>query len=336
MAYFGIAASSAGLRAARPSDELVAGLGAKLARLPRSAPVTILIHGYKFDPASPERDPHRSLFAFDPAPCRKIRSWPCGLGFADDRGETGLAIGFGWPAAAGHLASLATTRRTGFAKVYDRAGDYGAPLAELIALINRLDPGRTIDILAHSLGARVALSALPHLTQAMGRIVLLGAAEFDARVHDALDAVRAPAPPRIYNVTARCNDIYDAMFETFAPRRSWSDRAIGLGLGANLPFWLDMQVDRADVTAWINERGIALTVADARFCHWSFYTRTGAFELYRAILRRRPGWDVASLRRAPCFAGQEPRWSRVGPVVALPSFAAAPRPIALDADLSRA
>lgn len=336
MAYFGITASSAGLRAALPSEDLVSGLGAKLARLPRAAPVTILVHGYKFDPARPARDPHRSLFAFDPRPCWKIRSWPRGLGFADDRGETGLAIGFGWPAAAGHLASLGATRRTGFAVVYDRAADYGALLAGLIALIHRLDPGRTIDILAHSLGARVVLSALPHLTQAPGRIVLLGAAEFDTRVHEALGALRAPAAPRIYNVTARCNDIYDAMFETFAPRRSWSDRAIGLGLGASLPFWLDLQIDRADVTAWINERGIPLTAAQARFCHWSFYTRRGAFELYRAILRRQPGWDVASLRHASCFAGQEPRWSRVRPLAALPSLAAAPRSIALGGDLSSA
>jgi len=336
MAYFGLTASSAGLRPAQPSEDLVSGLGRRLARLPRAAPVTILIHGYKFDPGSPERNPHTSLFSFAPqAPCWKIRSWPTGLGYADDRGETGLAIGFGWPAAAGHVASLMSTGRTGFATVYDRAGDYGIALAEVLSLIRRLDPGRTVDVLAHSLGARVALSALRHGDAAPARMVLLGAAEFDAQVHEALRAMRAPAPPRIYNVTARANDIYDAMFETFAPRRAWSDRAIGLGLGANLPFWLDLQIDRSEVTQWINERGIPLTAAEARFCHWSFYIRRGAFELYRAILRRRPGWDIASLRRAPCFAAQEPRWSRVRPLLTVPRLPTA-HPIALDGDLSSA
>jgi pimeloyl-ACP methyl ester carboxylesterase len=336
MAYFGIAASSAGLRAARPSEDLATGLAARLARMPRAAPVVILVHGYKFDPALARSDPHRSLFAFEPeATCRKIRSWPRGLGFEDDAGETGLCIGFGWPAAAGHVASLVASGRTGFATVYHRAEQYGQRLAEVIALIERLSPGRTVDVVAHSLGARVALGALAHVASAPGRIVLLGAAEFDARAHEALGAMRAPCAPRIYNVTARANDVYDAMFETFAPRRSWTDRAIGHGLGADLPFWLDLQIDRADVTAWINSQGIPLTASEVRFCHWSFYTRRGAFELYRAILQRQPGWDIPSLRRAPCFSGQEPRWSRVRPRLRLPAIGAA-APITLDGDLRNA
>jgi hypothetical protein len=159
----------------------------------------------------------------------------------------------------------------------------------------------------------VALAALPLLPLAPGRMVLLGAAEFDARAHEFLGALPAPCPPQIYNVTARANDLYDAMFESFAPRRSWGERAVGLGLRAKRPHWLDLQLDRADVTAWINAQGVPLTPSRARLCHWSFYTRGGAFAVYQAILRRRPGWDIASLRTAPCFAAQEPRWSRLLP-----------------------
>jgi hypothetical protein len=141
-------------------------------------------------------------------------------------------------------------------------------------------------------------------------MILLGAAEFDTRARAFLAAAPGPGPA-IYNVTARANDFYDAMFETFAPRASWSERALGLGLTGGRPNWLDLQLDRAEVTAWMNTRGIPLEPARARFCHRSFYTRRGAFALYRAILRRRPGWDLGTLRAEPALAAQEPRWSRL-------------------------
>jgi hypothetical protein len=313
MAYFGITATDAGLQAAAGGD-VAAGLGRRLASVSEGAPVVILVHGYRFHPGLPAADPHRSLFAFRPAPDDwRVRSWPAGLGIADDGGASGLAIGFAWPAGASHLLSLMTSGRTGFARVYDRAAAFGARLAELVALVQRLAPGRPIDLLAHSLGARVALASLPDLERAPERMILLGAAELDARVHEFLGRLRAPAPPQIYNVTARANDLYDVAFECFAPRRGWGERAIGMGLKARLPYWLDLQLDRPDVTDWVNAQGIPLTPSSARLCHWSFYTRDGALGVYQAILRRRPGWDIASLRTAACFAAQEPRWSRLLP-----------------------
>ncbi len=314
MAYFGITASEDGLRAAMPGVTLEDGLRCALACTREATPIVVLVHGYKFHPARPEADPHRSLFSYTPeGDARRVRSWPEGLGFEDDAGQTGLAVGFAWPASAPHLPSLFSTRRTGFAQVYDRAGDYGHRLAQLVALLQRLAPGRPVDILAHSLGARVALAALPHLQEPPGRMVLLGAAEFDARALEFIAAAPAPCPPMIYNVTARANDLYDVLFESFAPRRGWGERAIGLGLTAHLPCWLDLQIDRADVTGWANGKGIPLTASNARLCHWSFYTRDGALALYKAILRRQPGWDIASLRGAACLAAQEPRWSRFLP-----------------------
>lgn len=319
MAYLGITATSAGLTARRNSADVAAALAQDLARVPEAAPVVILIHGYRFDPCDHAADPHRTLFAFEPpVGARKVRSWPRGLGFSADRGEDGLCIGFGWPASAGHLASLVSTGRTGFARIYDAAPAFGAHLAELIGLIRRLAPGRRVDLLAHSLGARVALSSLPHLAVTPERIILLGAAEFDGRVLETLERLPARGTPQFYNITARANDPYDAIFETFAPRRSWRDRAIGHGLGTAVDCWLDLQIDRGDVTAWINQRGIPLSAARTRFCHWSFYTRRGAFELYQAILRRRAGWDIPSLRRMPCFTAQEPRWSRLRPRIGVP------------------
>ena len=320
MAYLGITASEGGLVPVDDDRDLEVALGASLESLPPAAPILILIHGYKFDPAHPVTNPHGSLFSFSADnSSRKIRSWPTGLGFGRTDAASGLCIGFAWPARASHLGSLLRRGRTGFAEVYDRAPAYGEKLAELVARIQAIAPGRVVDLLAHSLGARVALAALPFLDIAPGKVILLGAAEYDARALEFLEALRCPRPPHVFNVTARANDVYDAMFESFAPRRSWRDRAIGLGLGVQSPCWLDLQIDRADVAAWARQRGIPLTPWDARLCHWSFYTRRGAFDLYQAILRRRPGWDFASLRAAPCFAGQEPRWSRLRPRLGLPS-----------------
>ena len=195
MAYFGVTASAAGLHAAAPGEDLAAGLRRRLRDGADGAPVVVLVHGFKFHPDVPGADPHRSLFALRPAgDGRRIRSWPEGLGFRDDGGESGLCVGFAWPASAPMLGSLVTTGRTGFARVYDRAAGYGARLAELVALLQRLAPGRPVDLLAHSLGARVALAALPALEDAPGRVILLGAAELDARARDFLARLPRAGP----------------------------------------------------------------------------------------------------------------------------------------------
>lgn len=314
MAYFGIAASPKGLRSVRTHRDVPKLLARQIARLPDGAPIVILLHGYRYDPDRRPSDPHRHIFAFrETTACRKTRSWPLGLGFTRHADAGGLCIGFGWPARLSHVDTLLRSGRTGFAEVYRAAPFYGGQLACLVNLIHRMAPGRRLDIVAHSLGARVALSALPRLERAPGRMILLGAAEYRSEARRFLDASGPEGHPEIYNITARFNDLYDTMFEIFAPRQEAADRALGAGLPDAPAGWIDIQIDRGDVTAWINDRGIPLRTAITRFCHWGFYTRGGAFGLYRAILGHQPGWDIETLRRAPCFAVQEPRWSRLGP-----------------------
>ncbi len=311
MAYFGVTATSAGLQAAAGGD-LAGGLRRRLDRVPPGAPIVVLVHGWKFHPAIPGADPHRSLFGFRDGGRPRAGSWPEGLGIADDDGESGLAIGFGWPACAPHLSSLLRRGRTGFAEVYERAGEAGAALAVLVTLVQALAPGRAVDVLAHSLGARVALAALPHLDRAPERMILLGAAELASRARAFVTMRRGDAAPAIYNVTARSNDPYDLAFECFVPGRARGERAVGAGV-PGLACWLDLQIDRSEVTAWATAQGVALRPETARCCHRGFYTREGALTLYQAILRRQPGWDLAGLRAVPCFAAQEPRWSRLLP-----------------------
>ena len=311
MAYLGVRATERGLEATG-GEALRDALARRLAG--GAGPVAVLVHGYKFHPERHHLDPEESLFAPTPrGEGARVRSWPAGLGFADDEGETGLAIGFGWPADAPLLGSLLATGRNGFARVYAGATASAVRLAELVALVQAQAPGRPVDVLAHSLGARVALGALPHLAEAPGRVILLGAAEYEAEARRCLAAVRGARAPQVYNVTARANDVYDLAFECFAPRPAGAGRALGAGLSDAPASWLDLQLDHPAVSAWINGQGIALSAPEARVCHWSFYTRPGAFAVYAAILARRPGWDVAALRRVACLAEQEPRWSRLLP-----------------------
>jgi hypothetical protein len=72
--------------------------------LGRDGPVAVLVHGFLYDPAAPAdaENPHGCNYHFaadTPVwPCwRHQTSWPLGLGFrADDGGERGLVVGFGW------------------------------------------------------------------------------------------------------------------------------------------------------------------------------------------------------------------------------------------------
>ena len=57
MAYFGVTATEVGLQAAAPGEDLEAGLRRRLARCPPTAPIVVLIHGFKFHPDLARRRP---------------------------------------------------------------------------------------------------------------------------------------------------------------------------------------------------------------------------------------------------------------------------------------
>ena len=194
-----------------------------------------MIHGFRFSPTVAGQSPHRHILSLAPDPgCWKAMSWPRHLGFGRHRGE-GLAIAFGWEA------------RGTLWRAYDEAARAGRALATLLARIAALSPGRRVGVIAHCLGARVVLQALPHLDRpVLGRAVLLAAAEFRARAAGAL-ATPAGRAAEFVNVTSRENDLFDLLIETLLPLTR--DRTLGLGLPGRPANWLDLPLDHAPTLA---------------------------------------------------------------------------------------
>lgn len=229
--------------------------------LPPGAPVVILIHGFKYAPGVPGHCPHETILA--PRAARghwKVMSWPRHLGM----GEDALILALGWPATG-------TIWRA-----YRQAGETGRALAALIAAI-----GRPVHMLGHSLGARVALSALTHAPAgSIGRLVLIAGAELRAGARAAM-AAPAGAMAEVLNVTSGENTAFDLMLETVLGFRG---RAIGAGL-PDLPGWTDIAVDTPASRARLARLGHRIGAPARRVCHWGLYLRPGLVPLYGAVIR---------------------------------------------------
>jgi pimeloyl-ACP methyl ester carboxylesterase len=192
-------------------------LDGALDALPLGRPVTIMIHGYRFCPFSADHDPHRHILSLTPrSDCWKAVSWPRHLHL--DRPGTGLGIGFGWPA------------RGALPRVAWRAHDAGRGLGRMIDAIHRARPDVPVQIVAHSLGARVALTALETAPPAViRRMIVMSGAEYRGAAERALTR-HAASDTKILNVTSGENAAFDLMFRlAVAPPRPL-DRPLSAGL----------------------------------------------------------------------------------------------------------
>ncbi|MBK5933894.1 serine aminopeptidase S33 family [Rhodovulum imhoffii] len=268
-----------------------------LARLPQDAPVMVLIHGFKFSPATPHSNPHSHILSLNPNPdCRKALSWPRALGFTGTRDEEGLCLAFGWEA------------RGTIWQAYRRAKDAGQVLGGLVAHMAAQRPDRPVHILAHSLGARVALNALPHLPpRSLGQIILMAPAEMSHRA-DPLLGAPAARTARFLNVTSRENDIFDWMLERALTPHRRKARTLSHGLEHPPKNWQDLQIDHPETLAALNRLGFAIAPPERRICHWSPYLRDGMFALYAALLR---GTLPFGALQAQIPHVHSPRWSRL-------------------------
>jgi len=271
-----------------------AGLSSALAALPTGAPVVVMIHGYRFMPGLPGHCPHEHILSLRPTPgVPRAVSWPRRLGLAED--QAGLAIAFGWPS------------RGSLRDCYARAARAGADLATLIARLRALAPDRPVDVIAHSLGARVALSALPLVGAGdVGRMILLAGAELRVCAKAALDTPAGRAA-EVLNVTSRENAVFDLLLETALTLGL--ARSLGRGLPNPPANWTDLRIDRPETLAALAARGFPLDPPHQRICHWSSYLRPGVFPIYHAVLTRRiaPATLRAPKPAAASLRGRRPR-----------------------------
>ncbi|MEM9128036.1 MAG: alpha/beta hydrolase, partial [Pseudomonadota bacterium] len=269
-----------------------------LSALGPNAAIIVLIHGFKYAPNVSGKDPHKTLLALSPAApdLRRVVSWPRQLGFGLGKANEGLCIAFGWQA------------RGLLRHVFEGASEAGVALAMLVQMIRELS-GRSVHIMAHSMGARVALSALPLVAQgSIGRMVMLSAAEFRSNAKAFINCP-AGASAEFVNVTSRENDLFDFLLE-WGIRRKTGDRALGQGLPLPSPNWIDIQIDCAATLRALDDIGFRIAPAQQIVCHWSTYMRPGALAFYGTLMREAPNLSLGFLN-AQLPRANAPRWSRI-------------------------
>ena len=206
-------------------------------------------------------------------------SWPRKLGVDAETGSPEpLCIAIGWEA------------RGTFWHAYRRARKAGQATAHLVQLLRRMRPGKPVDVMAHSLGARVVLSALPLLASGdIGRAILLAPAELRSR---AIGSLNSPAgrAAEFLSVTSGENLIFDKLLEWGVGPHLFGDRAMGKivsgGTRPEAQNWTTLRIDDVATLDSLEQLGYPVAAPDRRICHWSVYRRRGLFPLYRDLFQR--------------------------------------------------
>ena len=233
---------------------------AAAARAPQDAPVVVMIHGYRYAPGRRGRCPSESLFA-------PQGGWPAALRLVG--AGDGLAIGLGWNACG----SIWTSWRAAEAA--------GAALARILAAL----PDRRVDLIGHSLGARVALRATALVPAGrVGRMILIAAAAFQGEAQAVL-ATPGGAAAEVVNVIARSNDLFDLALA--ACLRSRQGAPLGAGLGEIRRNWIDLEIDDPEARGALAVLGHPVAAPDRVVCHWAGYLRPGLLPFYAALIRDR-------------------------------------------------
>ncbi len=317
-----------------PGDSPLAGyLGRALEdaadELADDQPVVVMAHGFLFDPkqsANPvpadSDNPHSRVYHFqdrNEAEEQKehTTSWLLHLGFEpDDRaGASRLAVAFGWHSQPGFAQSLLEYGQNFYARAYDFAERSAWPFANVLDELARRLPDRRIDIVTHSLGARLVVRALalaakhqPAIIERIDRIVILGGSEyvFEAQLlYQRLEGLSL-APdrgPTVYNFVSYENDVLDVLAENFGARFFGNSQVIGhngFETTTQPARWMDLQIDDPELQTWMAARH-GIEISGDRpgnvWDHWYYYTFRGNLALYRAILRNRDTWTLAALRK---------------------------------------
>lgn len=248
--------------------------------LETNGPITVMLHGYKFQPNSAQHCPHAHIFAPIDANCAKAVSWPDRLGFLSQSENSGVGIAFGWHARGSLKQALRSAVRASFA------------LATLIRQIRRVTSHRRINLVAHSMGAYLSLQTIHRLSSGdIDRVIFLNGAVFRPCVAAAL-RTDAGKHVELFNIVSSENAFYDILFERLLGRPGSHDRSIGRGFDA--PNALTIRLDNRTTLSNLSTLGHDIARPSYWFCHWSPYLREGAMAFYSDLLRKP---DVFSLER---------------------------------------
>jgi len=237
--------------------------------MPFRGSVVVMVHCYRFCPDHPSRSPHSHILSLDNQACWKAVSWPRHLRL--HRPGAGLGVAVGWQA------------RGSLPRVAARAHDTGVALAAVLSDLHRMRPDLHLNIIGHSLGARVALSALCELPAgSIQRVILMSGAEYRSA---AVAAMASPAGRRaqVLNMCSGENALFDGIFRLCVPAPVLSDRPLSAGI-PNLPGWIDLRIDCASHRTTLRQLGFRTKAPTTRVCHWSTYLRPGLFKLYRHVM----------------------------------------------------
>lgn len=282
-------------------------------------PVIVMVHGFKYRPGLRAHCPHAWLFGPVPCPARGLRpladwdvridpdtgpgltgpgrrqfpaplaqrskparTWPDALGFGQGRRDEGLALAFGWNA------------RGSIWRAYGRAAQAGWHLARVIRLLRRVAPDRPVHAVAHSLGARVVLQALPHLAPGdLHRVIALNPAEYHAAA-SRMHATQAGRATEVLTVWGRENLAYDLALQASVRPATPRDRVLGLrplsGNGTHR-----LRLDCPETAAHLHRLGFDIAAPRRAACHRQPYLRPGLWPLYSALLRQPEMLPLAAL-----------------------------------------
>ena len=249
-----------------------------------------MINGFDFDPMEEGDDnPHRTLF----------RIWSERI--HERTGDQWKCFDFGWYSAELEPGSWTGSLIRGHWNPYrwgwELAGTAGGVLAKTIEEATESSE-REICMIAHSMGARVALKALCQLPRSsVKRVLLLNGSEYSQTAKAIADYTDAD----VLNIVVRADDVLDKLGSVFAPEAFIRNVVGQSGLIDPPGNWLDFFLDKKSFQESAAAHGLKELRGDnpVRMAdHWYSYTHEPDWNLFGKFID-----GEIDLRRAREIAG---------------------------------
>ncbi len=223
----------------------------------------VLIHGYKYDPtASNEHNPHTTIF----------RDWRKQL-------KDFHVVDYGWFSVPFSLRNLLNAWSNGHYNTYRWAWELAKKESD--NLVNVIKNVGECNLIAHSLGTRVALQAIKKGANVHTALFFNGAEYSNTAAN-----IAELSQTKFHNMYVHEDDVLKKVGR-FAPPFFGDDIFIGqAGLKIHLNNWRDYHLDSKQTQLWGKERGYDLRGdnPDSIGDHWYSHTWLPNWELYRDIL----------------------------------------------------